>query len=835
MMNSRVRAYSVGSRAKVARSDLYRGVLTPSQYPTINTQDNLHNTNSINSKGKKSSSAPILNLKAHSVDPMDDLMEIDYSRKDENCTTPTSNDLSQTDDESKLNDHMEIDLSDKHLLYRNMPIKSSLPVPVPNAKRYDKNEISPKIINNHFSEYVEMKPQIHSSDPIAISNKKNEDYGYLNMKPVGVSSLSKSPSLSCSPIKSISSPKTVPLTSTSFSSSLNKSSNFMDLSSRSLDKIQNFSHDDKTVSQSPKTTSVDYLNMRPGQNMDLPKTISAPEGYMEMSWGKESRNINNNTISEKPSSDEYINMNFKRSPESRVTTSSLPITIQNRSRTSFNNGPILSTPKNQSTTIYSTFNNTNNGNSSSPDKSSTRMRCESKDSGIVTPSGSQATIFPFSPSSPVKNIDTVDSNQFARKCLVDGTTGTIRLSEEDEGSDETGIGISKLSSSVKSKENEFIQTPTQQVDRLSSNYADMSLYSNQRKPNSLNLTNHIEEPDYVNCAPSNINSITPKPISPCTTLQVVDDDAGEYAFVDPTKKVNVPAPSPGVLPLKKSLITISNNQEKLISFGSSFKPISSNSDELLSRNTNYINKAGSPKPMITSALNRHLTEKRSNTMHNSNLSDDYLVDNNKKLLSSRPNSVNSEKISSKNSISNSSLNRPNSANSDRLPFISASSSSSTLCGSSSSSSTLCGSKSQSPSTSSTNRPQSLGDIGGSSGSGGGGGCNSSGNTSCISSRPDSVTSMPDSHIISSRPPSVSSERELHYASLDLPPPSANRTDERDDLSKCGNNNNNNCDSSSSPSPNTSGSSSIQPTHSAFTYAQIDFVKSEHLKTKQLTK
>lgn len=169
-----------------------------------------------------------------------------------------------------------------------------------------------------------------------------------------------------------------------------------------------------------------------------------------------------------------------------------------------------------------------------------------------------------------------------------------------------------------------------------------------------------------------------------------------------------------------------------------------------------------------------------------------------RVVTTRPNSVNSEKISK---TSTASLTRPNSVNCDRLPTTSTSSSTSTLCGSSSSSSTLCGSKCQSP----LQRPQSF-------------------------SETDSISTT--CAVITSRPPSVSSERGLHYASLDLPATDGNKPSSKlkVDIGVATNaidlqpqsSKSSSGDSSTSPSPNANNVQMEQP---SFTYAQIDFAKS----------
>lgn len=727
--NSRVRAFSVGSRAKVPRSEyLYRGVLLPSQVSVLNAHEQqINNNNNNNGRGKKSSSAPILNVKGghNSIDPMDDLMEIDYSRKD--------------DDEN---------------IFSSTPVKTSLPVPVPNTisenSSYKNMNISPKAVSGRYSEYVEMKPQVtNSNDSMSQLSQSKEEDGYLNMRPVGLTNLSKSPSLSSSPIKTYSSPKTVPLTSSSFASSLNKS-DYMDMSSRSLDKIQNLAHDESKRVGTPKTTSDDYLHMLPGSGGNgvgvgsvkdsrvlgtdiLTKTSSAPEGYMEMSWSKETKTLNNNTITEKPSSDEYISMNFSN------TRKSQPITIQ-------------ATPKTSAAPAYLHLNTNLEINSGGK-----RIRCDSKDSGI----------FPFSPSSPMKHFstnpqtDSMDVNTLPRKCLVDGRSGTIKLSEEED------FSIDPDTPPIIQDPTKILNTePVNPVlESLSNDYADMRLgssHQNKKQRDNLGLAviKSFDEPDYVNCNPAQKKSATQIP------LAKIDDNSGDYAFMNPSKSLK-----------KSALVQINSNSDKIPAYvGGGFKPIQSNSSEF---NLNQ-------KPLI----NR---KNDSGGYEILQVRSDNSLMKKKRTLLSRPNSVNGEKISSKNSSSTSNLcNRPNSANSERLPAISSSSSSSTLCSSTSSTSTLCGSKCQSPST----RPQSFADSG--------------------SSRPESV----DSNHITSRPPSVSSERELHYASLDLPP-SKMETDEQTTGELINS-------SSANTSPNISGTTSQQP---AFTYAQIDFVKSEGLKNQ----
>jgi len=166
----------------------------------------------------------------------------------------------------------------------------------------------------------------------------------------------------------------------------------------------------------------------------------------------------------------------------------------------------------------------------------------------------------------------------------------------------------------------------------------------------------------------------------------------------------------------------------------------------------------------------------------------------------RPNSVNSEKTTF------TPLNRPNSANSERQSTSTFSLTSTPLneMGAQSvrsSSSTLCGSGT-------ITRPQSSSFL-------------SSGSDYSQSSRPSSVVSVIEQQqqqqattpttVFTSRPPSVSSERELHYASLDLPACSSTAA------VPLANNTVGNIASIQNPITDAEA-----PT---FTYAQIDFVKS----------
>jgi hypothetical protein len=429
----------------------------------------------------------------------------------------------------------------------------------------------------------------------------------------------------------------------------------------------------------------------------------------------------------------------------------------------------------------------------------------------------------------MKQFDPIDDSNLPRKCLVDGSTGTIKLSEDDIIEEEPRTPVPMGMTSNNSEK---------QLDTLSNDYAIMNLGEPvSKKPNlaatpvqiksssssassslSANATSHFllspdsENHDYINCMPSaHINSsqkiVTPTPIIPqhnnsSNNNKNTSVEAGDYALMNPVKAASSPIAKqtqqqcdsdlPPVTSSKKSLLLSLSSHEKLNSSNSCFKPIVEDSDPNPMRNNHPL-------------LQRHVSEKGHRQSSN---------DSGYEILArpslSRPNSVNSEKI--KCSTSGFLSNRPNSANSERLALSSTSSSTSTLCeiqSQCSSSSTL--KNIMMDTTSGVPSPMS------------------------IISRPESVSS--DVHM-TSRPPSVTSERELHYASLDLPPCSntnpihlaQQQKMDVDDTSGT------KMDFTTSSSPQTSSSSSSsassQQSQPAFTYAQIDFVKSESLKAQQ---
>ncbi|XP_062545854.1 uncharacterized protein LOC134212214 isoform X3 [Armigeres subalbatus] len=835
--NSRVRAFSVGSRAKVPRSDVYKGSGAPITAPLLSAgssgslQETSSNSGSITNcvpgpstntrgssssinesrTGKKSSSAPMLAAKPHgSFDPiMDDLMEIDFSAPSFHAEPDVSSSTPQK--ASGTEDYMEMTAGG----------------------------------NQRNTGYVEMKP----GHIPPVNTSVHEENDYLDMRPGGTPyELNLSTKSKSSPIK-INSPK-------KFNGGGNNNNNYLEMSPRMMGTSSSSSS--SATNRKPTVPSEDYLNISPlmmtsagGDSGNEEKMIneeeedeeeavapsSAPEVYMEMSWSQPKTSLNLECT--KPASDEYINMDFTRKEvsgsssamESRL--SSLPIAIQSGGpgRTlqgdtmepKIGGAPSYYLPLNPSATQQRHQVSAQIG--FSPKQNSLRSRCDSRDSGIVTPSGSQVTIFPFSPGSPIKSFAMgIEPSAEERKCYVDGTTGTLRISETDEDNSEESNEFLAMDQQQPSQPKDTADSS--KLEDLSHNYAELSIghqqqqqqsqqkpeksrpssFSSTKKANlSLILTTStntrttptitamksaVEYPDYVNCTPVT----TPVATKP-TTPMAVDDQAGDYAIMNPASLRKLSSTSQSELASTESGLPPLTKKSNQI-----FKPITSSQDEALLKKSSGV----SPKPAFT----RHYSERRAGTSGIDSSGYEMLQ------RTSRPNSVNSEKINNKCPPSAGST-RPSSANSDRLPIISATSSSA------SSTSTLCESKNQSPTASSTMIATTT-------------------TTVTPGVRPESVTSLTDPQIIS-RPPSVSSERELHYASLDLPPSTnplsvaapgsavvvpPNRMEiDLDSCNAAAASRPGGPDSlNSSPSPN-SGCTSQQQTGSAFTYAQIDFVRS----------
>lgn len=514
---NRVRAFSVGSRAKVARSDLYKGLTNSTNLMKANSQDiaNLNATinnnktalsnatqknqnalnNNISGSGssdvhKKSTSSPYLangtrtGDSCHNLnnDPMDDLMEIDFTKKDDDSL---SIDSSYTDPKhSSCYDLMEIEYP------QNVDIPS---------------EIGKRKKSASISGTPSLKETSRVSQPMPISGVKRNEIpdsdGYMAMKPVGsgeskhsINSLvyqrsANTPGMSSSPTKyvsrtaSVSSPaathRNIPLSRTHQNSIGN-------------DDYLNMSPVNVRSSTIPKVSSQNSQQQQQQQQVPMHSvgSGSAPDGYMEMSWNTRSQsnnnpsnNNNNNNVghvtmernrqsstSSISSSNEYINMNYggniprtsSASSDCSSTSSieisthaiesrnsrmrSLPINIKKSQQSQPTNAtnskqivgnqphnhPIHSFAANKMVPPTFLSLNTNIQPTSAQTSSDSMSECS-----ITTPTGdttphNASTIFPFSPNSPNSGVNkqifssqtkTLPCDEQKRKCLVDGTTG----------------------------------------------------------------------------------------------------------------------------------------------------------------------------------------------------------------------------------------------------------------------------------------------------------------------------------------------------------------------------------------------------------------------------
>lgn len=788
--SSRHRAYSVGSRIikntsvkQDGASGSHSGSHTPSHNSpvAINHHHEINNNNSSNTSGnvksKKSSSAPILaqstvGRTSHgSFDHMEDLMEIDYGHR-------SGTDLSS----SNL---MEIDYSNSRVNGTGLNSFTS-PVNIPTKANEDYMNMSSNSKSNTPSNYVDMRP----------NNRRVEqcDSDYMDMTKssvVGGRSLSSNTPLSSSPMKVRTNPLMPPPSQ----------SNYVDMSPRSYEN-----HMRSRARVVSKSLTKDY-----------PKQSSVPDGYMEMSFKKPSATISANIRNnENPSSssDEYINMDFSNNNEVSVVgtnnsslsakdrSTSRPITIQKRHSSSMNE-KIVKSGSADGPPAFLPIQNPMTA-SISPTRSSNRTRCDSRDSGIVTPSsGSQATIFPFSPGSPMKQFEPQnDDTSLPRKSFMESNSSSIRLNEEDTIEEEPRTPVPMgMQNNVETLSSDYAVMNLGEPVSKKPNLAATPIQSKTPSSSHFLLETDSENHDYINCTPINMVAaqqlqphsklVTPKPINLASSLS----ETGDYALMNPIKASAALSPVPGSsaenyvsqdntppkTSSRKSLSLTLSSQEKLNNSSTCFKPIVEDSHH-------------------QHHYQRHLSERGGNQSSNNDSGYEILA----RPSLSRPNSVNSEKIKTTAALSGFLSNRPSSANSERFALSSTSSSTSTLCESQNSSSQTLRNLDAS---SAVPSPMSL------------------------TSRPESVSS--DIHM-ASRPPSVTSERELHYASLDLPPCSSTNplnqaTPQKMDVDQ-------RMESVTSPSSNqassSSSSASSQQSQSVFTYAQIDFNKSEQLRAQQ---
>lgn len=493
--SARVRAFSVGSRVKVGR-ELIHGHSNPIYLKKTSSQEvgdilsTLNNnipSSSIDSTAaskpgnKKSSSTPLLvglsgSKMSGSIDPMDDLMEIDFTKKDDDSLSTDSN---YEHKHISCDDLMEIDypqypqqrntrkssMTGTALSTNCTPSRGSQPVPIAAVIRDRGVDVGPT--RSYTAQQVE--------------NQKDQN-GYINMKPIGSveamdnaanfnglmqQDLNRPSSLSSSPMR------TAIAASAALQqkqADINKKKTFVEMRAKSKLAESNATNSPAMASTNTPALAAsssldDYLNMSPvsvrNSATSRQQRQSSHDGYMPMSWGNKklspssnSRNNNNNAInnntgtnlltvgsgdrnpqssSSSTSSNEYINMSFisygdksaantssgcgssTSSNSSACSTSScgpsdgnarlqsLPIAIKTNKQL-LQQQP-LSTQSPQSSFAGKIYPPTHlslnmNAASTGADESFASTRCESKDSGIATPTGQSSAIFPFSPNSP---------------------------------------------------------------------------------------------------------------------------------------------------------------------------------------------------------------------------------------------------------------------------------------------------------------------------------------------------------------------------------------------------------------------------------------------------
>ena len=814
--SSRVRAFSVGSRTanKLNSRALAYDLYMTHQHPMLTPPHHLgrhHPTTTPTAGGKKSLSAPLLcnswsgsgisrqNVRGSShssVKPMDDLMEMDFTRNSRGRPKANRGGSKLEDRPSVIDGY--VDMSLHSACPRQADVKAMNVVGVSPPKSVIPT-VSPKTVDYHGQ-----RQPVSTAAKLTSSVSPKAVGPYLEMRP------GSSPPTKCSVAQRKTSTVQSPFpeikvlnnqpTSASF---CNSSQNFSNVSPYMEIKNDVYQHSAPVNSgcQSRKPTSPieeEYMDMsKPGgvisdENcrrvsgvvhtapVDTPQPKKAPEGYMEMAWRGGSRPSHHLPLEAyRSNSEDYMNLSFEGNENSRRKCtgqySSQPIAIQT---CELEGGIAAGKPQSSSTSpVFSLCNMVGrkhtgdmppkvpppaslplgNTSSTSPGSSPTcslrrnnthkTTRQDSiENNGLATPTGSTGTIFPFSlnsPGSPMKPFPGQQQNrsqvpslatapgadlkyEFSRKCLVDGTGGTMRLSYPE------------VSCSPES-------TPTT-PDSSSSTCEHPSLV-NADLQNDLNKDGSPGKHSYVNYSPPHRSNEEPV--------------YGEYAPMRPvpvtSRKISAPA----------RVINLKTDSTELTTIPD-YKSLSHNPP-----NTAMFcitDPAGTPKVVTSSAT----------------------APNKEAVQFGRQNVTGcGNKVGKVGTIARQ---------------LSGSSTRSTETNNS-------GSISRQPSGSSLGSAEEavFRQFSGSS-------------VESVVTGP--AASVSGSSPVSSRPPSVSSERELHYASLDLAPSSSEGEDGSRSPHTIKTQGSLTESSTSSPSPNpiSQGTGEL-----AFTYAEIDFAKSEGLR------
>lgn len=577
--DNRARAYSVGSRTKV----ITNRILPPHGHPPTS--------------GTKSSSAPLLNQNNYSgshssIEPMDDLMEMDFSKPPNNSGY--------------------VDMSPR------------------NPKMSGYVEMKPGVSENSPAtpDYMDMRP---CDSPMKLSNiSLCSDHPYMDMKPANSPMKPSSSPMQC-PVSSRDSGYVEMRPSTSPHKSTSKYPYYVEMSGN---KMGTSPKSNKTASPiQEEYMDMDfnsrYVHMVP---TDLPK--KSPEGYLEMSWGKQ----------RKPNDD---HKKKERRGSKKEKTRSQPIAINRNvpaTKTVLQNPgyPTYTSPGRKNSTgtspkhppsflplVSSSYSPGNSPFSSLRRQRRKSSRRDSKDSiGLVTPTSDHSTIFPFSPGSPDKPFH-IKSPDMNRKCAVDASSGTVRIANQ-------------------------CKKPPAQASDVKHFYLEMSFdnpkpvyQTGKEKPKT-----PTSSAEYINFCPA---VAIPKASSS-------SDDYGEYAIMRPT---NINEQKKSSFPNLHNAITKLSGLSMANIKPCVFKPIVEPKDDRLGTTSP---KPGDIAPHQSYENLRCSTDSASETSRSDSLEGNY--ETIRSCISpklSRPGSVNSDKRNSRpGSVSSdkSNVSRPSSVSSE---------------------------------------------------------------------------------------------------------------------------------------------------------------------------
>ncbi|XP_066992587.2 insulin receptor substrate 1 isoform X2 [Anabrus simplex] len=558
--------------------------------------------------------------------------------------------------------------------------------------------------------------------------------------------------------------------------------------------------------------------------VDTPQPKMPPEGYVEMSWSRGSKPLLKSSLEDYNSvsgsgdgvgsstgQEDYMNMSYEgrssfgsRKKERRGSRkeknrySSQPIAIQTSSNANTSStastSPVFSfsnlitpsgrksltgTPPKIPPSFLPLGSTSVGGSSSSPGTSpfsslrrnrsrkisnagtengSRRESCD-MNSGLTTPTGSSATIFPFSlnsPSSPMKPFP--------------GTALGNKLDSTKSSTDSIGSSSRILSSYP-------------DVQQLSTSPTSPESSSSSEQPTPVNteaLDDITETHDYVNFSPQQVSAKDQRDNGDYTVMRPVPVISSGSSY-DAARKIS--APVFGVI------------DRKISSVNQGMVDLTLSTPSLSSTKTAAPVKESTPPFIRKSSLGQSFSSSSPLFRPIPKLSTASEVSNGPKIVTSSSALLNKQlSYTGSNSVSDSSKNQSLSVSKESVSSFTGSYKGRQLSRSSSGSSET--GRNQSISSLDSNRSQE----------------------ETLSVKSDSGTISPS---LSSRPPSVSSEREVHYASLDLAPSGS----EGEEVARSPRSLKTES-SASSPSPNPT---SHQQQGEAFSYAEIDFAKSEGLR------